>query len=68
VGLAWSFRLGTTAWQARFDLLNALNRQNVAERRLVYDPEVFVQNGGLLLEEDRALLPRTPSFALRLRW
>lgn len=68
VGLAWSFRLGGTAWQARADLLNALNHQNVAERRLIYDPEAFVENGGLLLAEDRPLLPRTPSFALRVRW
>ena len=72
LSLAYTIHLGTSTVQARIDLLNMLDRRNVAERRLVFDENTYFDPGSddylLLKEEDRQLLPRVTSFALKLNW
>ncbi len=64
---AYALRLGRLMLQTRLDLLNVLNRDNVADWRFVYDPD-FYREHRLLRREDRLLLPFTPSLAVRAAW
>ncbi len=72
VSLAYARRVGLVVLQARADVLNVLDRQNVAERHLVFDAEQFYDfenpNSGFLLLADRPLLPRVVTLALRMSW
>ncbi len=64
---AYTQRLGRVMLQTRLDLLNVLDRDNVADWRFVLDPD-FYREHGLLRRENRLLLPFTPSLAVRLAW
>ncbi|GIV59078.1 MAG: TonB-dependent receptor [Rhodothermaceae bacterium] len=72
VSLAYTFRVGATTLQARADVLNLLDRENVADRRFFYNPDTYFAAGndraGLLEVENRPLLPRYASLAVRLSW
>ncbi len=60
LGLAYSLPLRNhRTVQFRFDLVNALNRKNVADWRLLWVD-------GDLVKENRYLYPRIPTFALRV--
>lgn len=66
VGLAYTHDLGFAAVQLRADVLNVLNRKNIADwgARQVED-----ENGTIRIEKQpRTLLPRMPSLAVRLTW
>lgn len=67
LGAAYTWPLGTTALQFRLDVLNVLDRDNVADVRI----EASEANDGELRYENtvpRTALPRTISVALRVRW
>ncbi|MDX1546817.1 MAG: TonB-dependent receptor, partial [Rhodothermales bacterium] len=65
LGAAYTHPLGPAALQIRLDVLNALDRANVADRTL----RQIEQGAVTLLEpEERTLLARTVSVALRLKW
>ena len=55
--------VGPAQAQVRFEVLNLLNRANVAELRLRYDP---VRRTYVTVE--RRMLAFTPAFAARLSW
>jgi hypothetical protein len=59
LGIAYNAPLKNTRLQFRFDLINALDRKNVADWRLLW-------NDGALEKDNRYLYPRIPSVALRL--
>lgn len=63
VSYAWS--VFDHALQLRADVLNALDRRNVAEWRLQGD-RAYYEETGLLRPEERELLPLTVALALRL--
>jgi len=67
LSIAYAGRIGGTTFQARLDVLNVFDRDNVADWRLVFDPDYY-QRTGLLRKDERHLLPFTPSLALRLAW
>ncbi len=67
LSLAYTHHLAGVMIQTRLDLLNVLDRDNVADWRFAFDPE-FYNRSGLLKREERLLLPFTPSLALRLAW
>lgn len=61
------FSNGSTL-QLRVDVLNVLNRDNVSEWHLVYNEETYHQlnlEGGYLEKEERPLLPRLISVAVK---
>lgn len=60
VGVAYARTLGPAALQVRLDLLNVLDRRNVADWRLESD------GGSALRVAPRPLYPRIPSVALRI--
>lgn len=54
--------------QLRVDVLNVLDRENVSEWHLAFDPEKYFQQneeGGYLQKENRPLLPRLVSVAVK---
>ena len=59
LGLAYNAPLKNTRLQFRLDLINALDRKNVADWRLLW-------KDGSLEKDNRYLYPRIPSVALRL--
>ena len=63
---AYTLRVGALLLQARLDLLNVLGRTNVADRRFVPNPAYADE--GVLLQDERLLLPFTPALALRLTY
>lgn len=67
VSAAYDFDLLESSFQIRIDVLNVLDRENVAERHLVFDPERYYvgEDTGFLVREERPLLPRLVSVALR---
>jgi hypothetical protein len=68
---SYSMRIGKYALQLRADIINVLNRDNVAEWRFELDEETYFGSGtttGLLDRSDRHLLPRVLSVAARLTW
>ena len=67
VSVAYTHRLAGLNIQTRLDLLNVFDRDNVADWRLAFDQE-FYNRSGLLKQEERLLLPFTPSLALRVGW
>ncbi|WP_456427476.1 carboxypeptidase regulatory-like domain-containing protein [Rhodocaloribacter sp.] len=71
LSLAYNLHVGGTTLQIRTDVLNALNRANVAEYRFFLDPETYFAdavNIPLLEVDNRPLLPRYTSVALRVSW
>jgi len=71
--VAYSFRLSDYSLQLRADVVNVLNRNNIAEWRFQMDEDIYFGNGelpstGLLERTDRLLLPRVISIAARLTW
>ncbi|MCH8960189.1 MAG: carboxypeptidase-like regulatory domain-containing protein [Bacteroidetes bacterium] len=68
LSVAYTLHLAGVMIQTRLDLLNVLDRDNVADWRFAFDPDFYRQSGGLLKREERLLLPFTPSLALRLGW
>ncbi|HMB90080.1 MAG TPA: carboxypeptidase regulatory-like domain-containing protein [Rhodothermales bacterium] len=67
LSVAYTQEFGGLMLQTRLDLLNVLDRDNVADWRFTYNPETFEETG-LLEREDRLLLPFTPSLAVRMAW
>ena len=67
LSVAYMHRLAGVRIQTRLDLLNVFDRDNVADWRLAFDPE-FYNRSELLKQDERLLLPFTPSLALRLGW
>ncbi|GIV59917.1 MAG: hypothetical protein KatS3mg043_1006 [Rhodothermaceae bacterium] len=61
LGAAYTHPLGPARLQLRLDVLNLLNRANVADRRLVFD-------GDGLSTAPRLLPPRFVAFAARVSW
>ena len=71
LSLAYTFHVGGTLLQIRTDVLNALNRENIAEYRFYLDPDTYFSDAGsipLLEVDNRPLLPRYTSVALRVSW
>lgn len=71
ISLAYTRRVGSVTLQARTDVSNVLNRDNVAERHLVLDEAYFDPNNpnsGILKVAERPLLPRVFTVAFRLSW
>ena len=62
----YSMAVGPTICQLRLDLLNVLDRQNEADWTLLPDDEAG--DGNEYRVSARTMLPRTPSFTLRMRW
>ena len=67
LGAAWVRPVGPAQVQVRLDLLNVLNRANVADWRFTADADAY-RTTGLLPRSDRLLLPFTPSLAARVQW
>jgi hypothetical protein len=65
LGAAYSYSFGPGALQIRLDLLNATNRNNVADRSLV---DVSNEDGLTLLPHERYLLARSLALSVRLQW
>lgn len=68
---AYTHQLGESNVQLRADVLNVLDRSNVAEWYLWYDEETYWQpgdDGGFLVKKDRPLLSRLLSIAIRWTW
>ncbi len=68
---AYTHKLGGSNVQVRADVLNVLNRSNVAEWYLWFDEETYYQSGddgGFLVKRDRPLLSRLLSVALKWTW
>lgn len=65
LGIAYSLNLKTTSIQARFDAINVLDRDNIAEWQFVNNPTVTT---GFLDLQSRKGLPFIPSFTLRVGW
>lgn len=68
---AYNQRVGSSNVQLRCDVLNVLDRSNVAEWYLWFDEETYYQpgeDGGFLVKKDRPLLSRLFSIALRWTW
>jgi len=61
LGAAYTYRFGPTTLQLRLELLNALDRHNVSDRRLLF-------LDGQLRTADRPVLPRMTSLAIRVGW
>lgn len=65
LGLAYSTTLRNTSIQARFDAINVLNRDNVAEWQFV---KTAAATSGFLERQPRYTLPFIPSFTVRVGW
>ena len=71
VSAAYTREITGSRIQLRLDLLNVLDRSNVAEWYLWFDEETYFQSGdegGFLERRDRPLLPRLFSIALKWTW
>ena len=68
---AYTHQITGSSLQLRADLLNVLDRRNVAEWYLWFDEETYYQSGedgGFLQKRDRPLLPRLLSVAVKWTW
>ena len=61
LGIVYTQPVGQGFMQIRFDVLNALDRNNVADWRLIWEDE-------MLQREERHYYPVVPSLALRASW
>ena len=71
LSFAYALSLGKAALQARVDILNVLNRTNISEYYLVYDPDIYYGEGemsGFLSRANNQILPRHISIAVKLSW
>lgn len=66
LGMVYTQEVGPTALQLRLDVVNALNRLNISDRSLI---DIEQEDGPrLFIAQDRPLLSRTVSLALRVKW
>ncbi len=70
VSAAYTHELTGSDLQVRADVLNLLDRKNVAEWHLWFDEDTYYQSedSGFLEQRNRALLPRLVSVALKWTW